>query len=315
LEYEMNRRAWILLLALAALWGASYLFIKVALEDLSPAMIVFSRTALAALVLLPFALATGALAGLRARAGAVGALALLQIAAPFALITVGERYISSSLTGILVASAPIFTALLAPLLDDGERSGGLRLVGVALGIVGVGVLLGLDSGDGPLALVGGLMVVVAGGCYALAGFYFKRRFADVAPVGAVTVAMVAAAAMLAVPAALTAPTAVPQAITLGAIAALGVGGTGIAFVIFYTLLGTVGPARTSLVAYIAPGFAVIYGVTLLGERFTLATLAGLALIIGGSWLAAGGRMPLGGIRHARVGTSARIPETERRVTP
>ena len=313
----MNRHAWILLLVLAALWGSSYLFIKVALEDLSPAMIVFSRTALAALILLPFALATGALAGLRARVGAIAVLALLQIAAPFMLISVGERYISSSLTGILVASAPIFTALFAPFLDDEERSGGLRLVGVALGIVGVAVLLGLDAGDGPLALVGGLMVVLAGAGYALAGFYFKRRFADVAPVGAVTVAMVAAAAMLAVPAALTAPAEVPHAITLGAIAALGAGGTGIAFVIFYTLLGTVGPARTSLVAYIAPGFAVIYGVTLLGEQFTLATLAGLALIVGGSWLAAGGRLPLGRSRDVPAGTGARISTTkpERTVAP
>ena len=313
----MNSRAWTLLLVLAALWGSSYLFIKVALEDLSPAMIVFSRTALAALILLPFALATGALTGLRGRGGAVVALAFVQIAAPFALITFGERYISSSLTGILVASAPIFTALFAPFLDDAERSAGMRLVGVAVGIVGVAVLLGLDSGDTPLALVGGLMVVLAGACYALAGFYFKRRFVDVAPVGAVTVAMVATAAMLAVPAALSAPAAVPQATTLGAIAALGVGGTGIAFVIFYTLLGTVGPARTSLVAYIAPGFAVVYGVTLLGERFTLATLAGLALIIGGSWLAARGGVPFARRRHVRLGTGARVPtnDPERSVAP
>ena len=306
----MNPRAWTLLLVLAALWGSSYLFIKVALEDLSPAMIVFSRTALAALILLPFALATGALAGLRGRSRAVVALAFVQIAAPFVLITLGERYISSSLTGILIASAPIFTALLAPFLDDAERSAGMRLVGVAVGIVGVAVLLGFDSGDGPLALAGGLMVVLAGACYALAGFYFKRRFADVAPVGAVTVAMVAVAAMLAVPAALSAPASLPQATTLGALAALGVGGTGIAFVIFYTLLGTVGPARTSLVAYIAPGFAVVYGVTLLGESFTLATLIGLALIIGGSWLAAGGGARLGRRRNARVGTGTRIPTTE-----
>ena len=307
----MNRRAWTLLLVLAALWGSSYLFIKVALDELSPAMIVFSRTALAALILLPFALATGALAGLRGRSRAVVALAFVQIAAPFALITFGERYISSSLTGILVASAPIFTALLAPFLDHAERSSGMRLVGVWVGIVGVAVLLGFDAGDGPLALAGGLMVVLAGACYALAGFYFKRRFADVAPVGAVTVAMVAVAAILAVPAALSAPTEMPEAITLGALAALGVGGTGIAFVIFYTLLGTVGPALTSIVAYIAPGFAVIYGVLLLDERFTIFTLLGLTLILAGSWLAAGGRLVP--CRRAPARAPIATPEIERRV--
>ena len=307
----MSRRAWTSLLALAALWGSSYLFIKLALEDLSPAMIVFTRTALAALVLLPFALARGALTGLRERYGAIAVLALVQIAGPFALISVGERYITSSLTGILVATAPIFTALLAVFIDAEERSTGLRLVGVGVGIAGVALLLGLDVGDGPLALAGGLMVVLAGAGYAIAGFYFKRRFADVQPVGAVTVAMVASAAMLAVPAALTAPTELPGATATGAMVALGIGGTGIAFVIFYTLLGTVGPALTSIVAYIAPGFAVVYGVLLLGERFTIFTLLGLTLILAGSWLAAGGRLVP--CRRAPARAPIATPEIERRV--
>lgn len=287
----MNRRSWILLLVLASLWGSSYLFIKLALEDLSPAMIVFLRTALAAVILLPFALARGALRGLSGRAGSVVVLAFVQIAAPFMLITFGERYISSSLTGILVATAPIFTALLAVFLDREESSSGWRLVGVGVGILGVALLLGLDLGGGGLALLGGLMVVLAGAGYAISGFYFKRRFADVQPVGAVTVAMVATAAMLAVPAFLSAPAQAPGATAIASLVVLGVGGTGIAFVIFYTLIGTVGPARSSLVAYIAPGFAVVYGVMLLGEPISIFTLAGLALILGGSWLAAGGRMP------------------------
>jgi drug/metabolite transporter (DMT)-like permease len=287
----MSRRSWILLGLLASLWGASYLFIKLALEDLSPAMVVFARTALAALVMLPVAIGRDALRGLRSRLTAVGVLASIQIAAPFMLISIGEQEISSSLTGILVASAPIFTALLAIWVDHEERSHGLSLVGIAIGIAGVVLLLGLDVGGSGAALVGGLLVVLAALGYAVGGFYLKRRLADLQPVGVVTAAMVASAALVAPFAIVSAPSAVPGLQASASIVALGVLGTGVAFVIFYTLIGTVGPAKASLVAYVAPGFAVIYGVTLLDERFTGATLAGLALILAGSWLAAEGRLP------------------------
>nr|MDQ3588533.1 DMT family transporter [Actinomycetota bacterium] len=129
----MTRRSWIQFLSLSALWGASYLFIKVALEDVSPAMVVFVRTALAALVLLPFAVRSGALDDLRGRPGTVAILALLQVAAPFLLISVGEQELSSSLTGILVATAPIFTFLLAIRLERAARARGVAIFGVGLG--------------------------------------------------------------------------------------------------------------------------------------------------------------------------------------
>ena len=286
----VNVRSWALLMILAALWGASYLFIKVGLEDVSPSMIVFARLALAALILMPVALARHALGGLRQRMGWVVVLAAIQIAAPFVLITVGEQYISSSLTGILVASAPIFTALLAVWLDAEERSSGWRLVGVGVGIAGVAVLLGVDVGGDSAGLLGAAMVLLASVGYAIGGFVIKRRFAGVQPLGVVAAAMAASAAMMLAPALLSFPTEAPGATATAAIVALGVGGTGIAFVIFYTLIASVGPARASIVAYVAPGFAIVYGVLLLDERFTLGTLAGLVLILAGSWLAAGGRL-------------------------
>jgi drug/metabolite transporter (DMT)-like permease len=307
----MRRRSWILLGLLSALWGASYLFIKLGLEDLSPAMVVFGRTALAALVLLPVALARNALRGLRGRLTAVGLLAAVQIAGPFMLISVGEQEISSSLAGILVATAPIFTALLAIWVDHEERSHGLGLVGIAVGIVGVALLLGVDAGGSRAALVGGLLVVLASLGYAIGGFYLKRRLSDHDPVGVVTAAMVSSA-LLALPAAVaSAPASLPAAGPVAAVAALGIAGTGLAFVIFYTLIAVEGPAKASLVAYVAPGFAVAYGVALLGEDFTAATLAGLVLIVAGSWLAAEGRLPRaasveeGGVEWARRGTSRR----------
>jgi drug/metabolite transporter (DMT)-like permease len=286
----VSRRSWFLLLLLASFWGASYLFIKLGLEDLSAPMIVFVRTALAAVLLLALAAHLGALGGVRERLRPIAVLALVQVAGPFLLITFGEEHISSSLTGILVAAAPIFTALLAVWVDHEERSHGLSLVGVALGIVGVGLLLGVDTGGGGAALAGGLMVVLASLGYAVGGFYLKRRLSGLAPIGVGAAAMAVTALVTAPFGLATLPGSMPEAKALGAVTALGLVGTGLAFWIFYTLIATDGPAKASLVAYVAPGFAVVYGVTLLGESFTLFTLAGLLLIVGGSWLAAEGRL-------------------------
>ena len=135
-----------MLLALAAIWGASYMFIKIAVRDLSPAMVAWSRIALAAIVLVALAASQGVLGEMRGRAPMLALLAAVQIAGPFLLISAGEVEISSSLAGILVTSTPLFTALLAIWVDHEERSQGLRLGGVLLGVVGVAVLLGVDLG-------------------------------------------------------------------------------------------------------------------------------------------------------------------------
>lgn len=279
------------LLALGAIWGASYLFIKIGLRDLSPAMVAFVRVLLGAVVILPVAMAQGALAGIRPLLGWLLLVGAVQVAAPFLLISAGEEEISSSLAGILVASAPLFTALLAIWVDHEERSQGLRLAGVLAGFAGVGVLLGLDLGGNGAALLGGLMVVLASLGYAIGGFLIKHRLTLLPAVGMSGMVMAASALLLAPPALATAPEDVPGLGPIAAVAALGILGTGVAFVIFFWLIGRVGPARTYLVSYIAPGFAVIYGAALLDEAITVFTLAGLALILAGSWLAAEGRLP------------------------
>jgi len=281
----VNRRNWILLLTLASMWGASYLFIKIALDDLSPAAIVFTRTALAALVLMPFAIRSGGMGPLRPLVPGLFALAAVQVAGPFLLISAGERHIASSLAGILVASAPIFTAILAIWVDSSERLHTRGAFGVAIGIVGVGLLLGVDVGGSGAALVGGLMVVLASLGYAIGGFGLKRYFSGQQPIALVASTMTASALMTLPLALISAPSQVGLD-TVGAMLALGVGGTGISFVIYYTLNHAIGPTRTSLVAYVAPVFAVIYGVTLLDEKFGVTTAIGIVLIIGGSWLAA-----------------------------
>lgn len=286
----MNRRAWILLAVLASLWGTSYLFIKIGLRDLSPSVVVLARIALAAAVLVPIAAVRGGLGALRGAIGVVLLVAAVQVAAPFLLIAFGEQAITSSLTGILVASAPLFTAVLAVPLDDEERSSGWSLVGVVAGFVGVALLIGFDVG-GRDALLGSAAVLLAALGYAVGGFVVKRSSATVDPLVLAAGTMVAATAMVAPPALATLPDAVPSAGSLAAMAALGVACTGVGFAIFHTLIADVGPARAMLVSYVAPAFAVLYGATLLGEPVTAAAIVGLALIVGGSWLGAGGRAP------------------------
>jgi drug/metabolite transporter (DMT)-like permease len=287
----MDRRSWLMLLALAAIWGASYMFIKIAVRDLSPAMVAWSRIALAAIVLVALAASQGVLGEMRGRAPMLALLAAVQIAGPFLLISAGEVEISSSLAGILVTSTPLFTALLAIWVDHEERSQGLRLGGVLLGVVGVAVLLGVDLGGSGNELLGGLAVVLAGLGYAVGALLVKHRFSDVAPIGVAAWVMVASTAWLTPAAVATFPTSTPDLGPVASVVVLGVVGTGVAFAIFYRLLARVGPAKTWVLTYLAPGFAVVYGATLLGETITVATLAGLALILIGSWLAAEGRLP------------------------
>jgi len=287
----VTRRSWILLIVLAAIWGASYLLIKIGGRDLSPPMIAFGRIALGAAVLVPVALRAGALRDLGGLWGVIVAVSVAQIAAPFLLIALGEEEISSSLAGILVASAPIFTAILAIFFDAEERSEGARLLGVLAGVAGLILLLGLDVGKGVPELLGGLAVVLAGLGYAIAGLLAKRRLAGVPSLGVAAIVLTVST-LLSLPAALaTLPSEPPGLGPLAAIAALGIVGTGIAFAIFYELIATVGPARTFLVTYMAPVFAVAYGVLLLDEEFGPVTLAGLVLILAGSYAAAGGRVP------------------------
>jgi drug/metabolite transporter (DMT)-like permease len=301
----VNRRAWIQMSVLAALWGASYMFIKVALDDVSPFVVVWVRLVLAALVLLPIAHHRGALSELRPHLSTVLFLSIIQVAAPFLLITFGEKHIASSLAGILVASAPIFTALLAFRLDRAELATGWRLVGIMVGIVGVVLLFGVDLSGDSAALLGGLMVLLASLGYAIGPFEMKRKLQGVQPVGIAAATMTLAALLLTPIIPFVWPAQAPGLDTVASLLALGAGGTGVAFLIFYTLIAEVGPGRATVVAYIAPAFSVVYGVVLLDEAFTAGTAAGLALILGGSWLAAGGSISRSGLSRSSVPAPAR----------
>ncbi|MGZ6641374.1 MAG: DMT family transporter [Solirubrobacteraceae bacterium] len=287
----MTRRHWLFMGGAAAMWGASYLFIKVALRDFSEGSIVCIRTALGAAVLLTLAARWDALAPLRGRLGSIVLVSIPQVTAPFLLITYGEGRIDSQLAGILVSSAPIFTALLALGVDADERVHGWGAVGIVVGMLGVVLLFGADLTGSSGALVGGLMVLAAGFGYAAGALLMKRRLRGAPPVG-VAGASMTVAALMTLPLLIAAPPDhAPRFEAWGSLVLLGAGGTGIAFLFFYTLIAELGPSRASVIAYIAPGFSVVYGVALLGEPFRPAAVAGLVLILGGSWLAIQSRRP------------------------
>lgn len=288
----VTRRSWILMALLAALWGASYMFIRIALDDGLPApAIVFLRIVLGAAVLVPIALHGRAFAELRGRWSWVWAVALAQVAAPFLLITYGERWIASSMTGILVASTAIFVVLLSPWLAKSDVVGGWGAVGVGVGVLGVALLFGVDLSGSARALAGGAMVLAAGVGYAFASIWVRTKLGGAQPVGVAAGTMIGAALATLPPALALPPDAMPSPGTWAALVALGAGGTGIAFLMYYTLIADIGASRAAVVAYMAPGFAVLYGALFLDEAVTAATIAGLALILAGSWLGAEGRPP------------------------
>ena len=265
------------------------MFIEIGLRDMSPALVAWGRVAAGAVVLLALTAPRGLLHGIWDSAGIIIVTAAVGVAGPFFLIAVGQQEISSSLAGILVSSAPLFTALLAGRVDQEERSTGMRLVGVGLGFLGVVILLGVDLSGSGMALLGGLAVVLAGLGYAVSAFIVKRRTVALPPLGMAAGVMTASTVLLAPVALLSLPSDGVDAGPVAAVLTLGAVGTGIAYAIFYTLISWVGPARTFVVTYIAPGFALVYGVTLLDEPITFGGLAGLALIVGGSVLAVGER--------------------------
>src|SRR5215217_8307753 len=235
----MTRRSWLILAATAALWGASYMFIKVALEDFSEGAIVCIRTGLGAALLLSIAARRRLLGDLRGRVRWVAIIALIQVVGPFLLITYGENRISSSLTAILISSVPIYTALLAMRFDHAERSHGWALVGIVIGIVGVVMLFGVDLSGSSDELVGGAMMLGAALCYAISWLLVKHKMAGAAPEAVAGGTMVIAAVVTAPLLIASPPAATPALDAVASLVALGIGGTGIAFILFYTLIADI----------------------------------------------------------------------------
>ncbi|MFV2109525.1 DMT family transporter [Micromonospora sp. LOL_015] len=283
----MSRRAWIELILLAALWGAVYPLIDVALRELSPAVVVLGRVLLACVLLVPLALSSGALADIWRRPKQIIETVLVQSTIPLLLLTYGQQYVPSGIAGILVGAQPLFVSMLAYRYAPDERpQGWMGATGVAIGFVGLILLFGVDLRGGRLALLGGTLVLVAALCYAAGAIMIHRRHANAPPLGVATSAMLVTSTAMIAPASLTLPVQLPQTSVLAATMLLGIACTGMTLVLFYTLIARSGPARAALAFYLSPAFAVIFGTVFLREQLTPTTIVGLGAIITGCLLAA-----------------------------
>src|SRR5438094_6382387 len=292
-----RQRNLVMLLALAGIWGASFMFIKIAVRELSPATLIVGRLGLAALtlgLLVPFAVGSHeTLRQLRENAGWLIAVALINTAIPFWLLSWGETRIDSGLASIIQASVPIFNAVIAFVAFREVRVTGTRLIGVGVGFVGVALLVGAQPQG---KVLGALAVVGMAFCYGLGGLLTGRYLKPVQPI-VVAFGTTVIATAVALPAGVAqAPSQVPGWKTIASVVALGVPGTAIAYLLFFGLITGAGAAYASLVTYLIPPIALAYGAIFLGERFGAAALGGLALILAGVALGSGTVR----VRRARV---------------
>jgi len=278
----LTRRDSALLLVLGATWGAVYPLTTIALRELSPPAVVFYRAALAAVVLLPVALRAGVLRAAAARPLAVLGAALLQATIPLVLLTAGQQHVSAALAGIVLATQALWAAVLTAAAGGGLRA--RTMAGILTGLCGVIALfaagLRLDGSTG----LGGLELLAAAACYAAGSVYIERVIPEVPPVATAAAAMTVSAIAL-VPFAAATGLAVPGLATAVWVVVLGVAGTGAALAGFYLLIQRAGAVRANLAGYLAPAFAVLYGLAFLGEHLHPGAIAGLALILAGSYLA------------------------------
>jgi drug/metabolite transporter (DMT)-like permease len=289
----VSARGWALFAAVSVIWGMPYLFIKLAVDEVSPAFVAWSRVTLGAAVLLPLAWKTGALQGLWARWRPLAAFAALEIVIPFTLIGFGEQHISSSLTAILIASLPLVIAFLALRFDRSERPTPTRLLGMLIGLGGVVALVGIDIGGHSDELLGAAAVLVATVGYAAGPLIVKRHLADVDPLGPVTAALGIAAVMLVPLTAGSLPDTTPSTQAVASIVVLGLVCSALAFILYFALIAEVGPGRATVITYVNPTVALALGVAILGESVSAGAITGLLLILAGSWLATDGRLPPG----------------------
>ncbi len=284
----MIRRPLPMLLLLALIWGSSFMFIKVAVRDLSPATLILGRIGLAALVLavvVPALVGAGeTLAEVRAHWHWLVVVGLLNTAVPFWLLSWGETRIDSGLASIIQASVPIFNAVIAFGFFHEQRVTGRPLVGVGIGFAGVALLVGAQP-EGKI--LGALAVVGMAVCYAVGGLLVRRHLGGARP-QVVAFGTSAVAALFVLPAGVAqAPATFPGWETIGCVVILGVVGTAFAYLLFFSIIASAGAGYASLVTYLVPPVALAYGAIFLGEHVGAAALGGLALILGGVALGTG----------------------------
>jgi drug/metabolite transporter (DMT)-like permease len=298
----MNRRGWVLFGLMSVIWGIPYLFIRVAVAEITPATLVLVRTALAAAILLPIALIRIDLRPVLARWRWVVAFAAVEIAIPWIALGSAEQHISSSLAGLLIAGVPLVGAAIALTTGGADRLGRVGLVGLVIGLVGVAAIVGGDyATTDPTALLQVAVVVVG---YAVGPAILARRLAGLPAVGVMALSLTLCAIVYAPIAAVQWPAAMPSTNVVLAVVVLAVVCTAAAFLVFAALIDEVGPVRATVITYVNPAVAAVLGVLVLNETLSVAMGIGFALVIVGSTLAT--RPP-----RAIAGASS-VPEAVRR---
>jgi drug/metabolite transporter (DMT)-like permease len=281
----VTRRGAALFVLMSLVWGIPYLLIKVSVRHLEPSVVVEGRTAIGALVLLPLAFRQGQLRPLLPFWKPLLAYTVAELAVPWFLLSDAEKRLPSSLSGLLIATVPLIAVVLALLTGHHDRMDSRQVTGLLIGLVGVGVLLGLDVGRGDLGSVVLVLVVAVG--YATGPLLASRYMGQLSSLAlaAVTMALVAVAYL---PIAIwQRPSAPPPGQAIASIVVLGVICTALAFVAFFELIKEIGSTRATVITYVNPAVAVVLGVALLGEPFKLSTGIGFALILAGSWVSTG----------------------------
>jgi drug/metabolite transporter (DMT)-like permease len=284
----MSSRYLAMLLLLAAIWGSSFMFIKVAVEHLTPADVVFGRVLVGTLALVPaIPVVVGwrsLLAELRRFARPFVLLALANIIVPFWFLAWSEKRLDSGLAAVLQPSMPLFTALLAFMFNRAQGVGGARLAGVVVGFVGVVLLVGTQPrGD----VLSALAVLLTAFCYAGSALYAGARLKDASPI-AISFGTLVVATIVSLPLGVAQlPAATPSWKVIGSVVALGALGLSLAYLLYYALITRAGASYAALVTYLVPALALGYGAAFLGEGVTAAALAGLALILVGVALGTG----------------------------
>jgi drug/metabolite transporter (DMT)-like permease len=284
----MSGRAWVAFAALGVIWGIPYFFIKIAVQELSPFVIAWARVTLAAAILLPIAWHRGALKAVGAHLAAIAAFAIIEFVIPFSAIGLGERWIDSSTTGILIACVPLTVTLISRYFGLHEPLDTWRLVGLVVGLLGVVALLGLGTVSWPLGWAGvGCMLLATVG-YAVGPLIIQKYFRGLDSLGPIALSLGASSLLLLIPALLTVPEKSPSAFALASVAILGLLCTAVAMLFMFYLVSHAGPARATVITYINPIVASLLGVLLLHEKLGLGGGMALALILFGSWLATRG---------------------------
>ena len=279
----MSGRPLALFLAMSVIWGIPYLFIRIAVAEVSPAFLVLARTGVASVILLPIALVTLDLRPIVARWRWVAAFAAIEIAIPWVLLGSAEQRVSSSLAALIIAAVPLVGVVIAILSGRSEHLGATGLLGLLIGILGVAAIAGGDFGTtDPIAFVELGIVAV---CYAAGPVILARRLSDLPTIGVMALSLGLTCLVYVPIGALQWPAAVPSPAVIGSIVTLGVVCTAIAFLVFAALIEAVGPVRATVITYVNPAVAAVLGVVVLNETLTPAMILGFVLVTVGSVLA------------------------------